>query len=409
MVYDFDTIVIGGGFAGASAAIRVRYPRSYKSVTSSVAILDDNGLGGLFNCVGPRKLTGPSWEYTAHKLMGKLKSDIEKFNIPVIKEEVVSSDLYTNSKLKRIKTRKKEYSALSIIVATGIKKTGNEGDYYEKGVLPTLKDHRYVKNMLEELFTGCKGERVTVVGSEKVLRLWEFVNEMNDGRVDLKLLVEPPYTSKLPEEAIRGRMKRVSGDNRVERIHFLNRKNEQTLDTDHVIIDFESYELQNTSTTFLDDLDMIDGFIRVDNQMRTNRPGVFAAGDVTGPPFAVLKAMDQGGIAGFSAYRYTFEFKFGQKPPLYAYYPSESPKIDLDKTAFKVPEIKPHYKPKFLGHLSSIQNEKEEQIVKLFDGRHTFPQIKDRLSFMGVSGNLDEELKKLYTKLVEQKELTIHI
>ena len=46
----------------------------------------------------------------------------------------------------------------------------------------------------------------------------------------------------------------------------------------------------------------MDGaFIRVDRQMRTNLPGVFAAGDCTGLPLQVAKAVGEGCIAAISA------------------------------------------------------------------------------------------------------------
>ena len=44
-----------------------------------------------------------------------------------------------------------------------------------------------------------------------------------------------------------------------------------------------------------------DGAIVVDRQMATSIPGVFAAGDCTGEPLQVSKAMGEGQIAGLSA------------------------------------------------------------------------------------------------------------
>ena len=44
-----------------------------------------------------------------------------------------------------------------------------------------------------------------------------------------------------------------------------------------------------------------DGYVTADRQMRTNLPGVFAAGDCTGAPLQVSKAVGEGMIAGQSA------------------------------------------------------------------------------------------------------------
>jgi len=49
------------------------------------------------------------------------------------------------------------------------------------------------------------------------------------------------------------------------------------------------------------DLETEGGYIPVDRQMRTNIPGVFAAGDCTGKPLQVPKAVGEGNVAAISA------------------------------------------------------------------------------------------------------------
>ena len=44
-----------------------------------------------------------------------------------------------------------------------------------------------------------------------------------------------------------------------------------------------------------------NGFVAVDRNMAASLPGVFAAGDCTGKPFQVSKAVGEGLIAGQSA------------------------------------------------------------------------------------------------------------
>jgi thioredoxin reductase (NADPH) len=51
----------------------------------------------------------------------------------------------------------------------------------------------------------------------------------------------------------------------------------------------------------LSDLRTEGSYIPVDRQMRTNIPGVFAAGDCTGKPLQVPKAVGEGNIAAISA------------------------------------------------------------------------------------------------------------
>ena len=56
-----------------------------------------------------------------------------------------------------------------------------------------------------------------------------------------------------------------------------------------------------------------DGMIAVDRQMRTNLPGVYAAGDCTGRPYQVAKAVGEGLVAGEAAAEYLDEIGKGEE------------------------------------------------------------------------------------------------
>jgi thioredoxin reductase (NADPH) len=45
-------------------------------------------------------------------------------------------------------------------------------------------------------------------------------------------------------------------------------------------------------------------FVHTDEEQATSVPGMFAAGDVTGPPWQVARAIGQGCVAGMAAARY---------------------------------------------------------------------------------------------------------
>ena len=57
-------------------------------------------------------------------------------------------------------------------------------------------------------------------------------------------------------------------------------------------------------TDLLPELETEEGVIRVDRSMATNLPGVFAAGDCTGGPLQVSKAVGEGHVAALSACEY---------------------------------------------------------------------------------------------------------
>ena len=58
------------------------------------------------------------------------------------------------------------------------------------------------------------------------------------------------------------------------------------------------------STDLLPQLNVQNGSIVVDRTMATNLPGVYAAGDCTGAPLQVAKAVGEGHIAALSVCEY---------------------------------------------------------------------------------------------------------
>ena len=54
-------------------------------------------------------------------------------------------------------------------------------------------------------------------------------------------------------------------------------------------------------------LEVENNAVKVDLQMRTNLPGLFAAGDIAGQPYQYIKAAGQGNVAALSAVSYLAE------------------------------------------------------------------------------------------------------
>jgi thioredoxin reductase (NADPH) len=50
-------------------------------------------------------------------------------------------------------------------------------------------------------------------------------------------------------------------------------------------------------------------YIETDKQQQTNIPGIYAAGDICGPPWQVAKAVGEGCVAGLAAAKYAKKFR----------------------------------------------------------------------------------------------------
>jgi thioredoxin reductase (NADPH) len=420
MEYDYDIIVIGAGPAGLSAAIRARRVRTYNLLPASVLVLNNSEPGGLCNWKEVY-MTGPAWSYKGDSLLSNLMGDIVRYNIEVEKEEVIAAELHSN--IKVIRTEKGEYRSLGVVIATGMKKVWNEKDYLGKGLLATLKGYKYMETQFQNLCMDNPGRTITFIGTEELDRTLSFFKKINNGSMKVQVVVEPPISDKknLPENAVQGWLSRIYGDGTVEGVEVRSDGQLKQLRTDFALIDFESYMLLTNTSTFLNDIPLKNGFITVNRGMGTDIPGIYAAGDITGPPFSVAKAVGEGVTAGLECYRFVYESKFGRPAPMFAFYPIHD--IKGDPSYFSVPKLKDHYRPKVLGRyeigkktikFSEIEMPLEptgQAILSLCDGSHDVSEIIATVSEQMKKEETD--VKKALEELVEQlictKEMAIHV
>lgn len=96
---------------------------------------------------------------------------------------------------------------------------------------------------------------------------------------------------------ITGSVKSIQGDSSVAGVTLASG---ETLACDGVFLLREAIAPEKLMPGLL----LNSGYIQVDRQMATNIPGVFAAGDCTGTPLQVAKAVGEGHIAGLAAAAY---------------------------------------------------------------------------------------------------------
>ena len=136
-----------------------------------------------------------------------------------------------------------------------------------------------------------RGRNVAVIGQGP-----EAVPEAN---FLAKLCAQVTYFGE-PDDALDGRIavrtekpEAILGETRATGL----RAGGEALAFDGVFIFRETMAL----SSLIPGLEMDGAFIRVDRQMRTNLPGVYAAGDCTGLPLQVAKAVGEGCTAALSA------------------------------------------------------------------------------------------------------------
>ena len=90
---------------------------------------------------------------------------------------------------------------------------------------------------------------------------------------------------------------KISGNLRLEKILL---KSGKELEVDGCFIHKE----QLPAARIVPGLELENNHIKVDREMATNIPGLFAAGDVTGRPYQLAKAVGEGQVAALSAAKY---------------------------------------------------------------------------------------------------------
>jgi thioredoxin reductase (NADPH) len=300
-----DLVIVGAGPAGLTAGL---YAARSKRDT---ILLEKLGAGGqVLTTEWIENYPGFPEGIGGFEIIDRMKKQAERFGLLMENGEVLS--LHTEGPQIVLSTPAKRLSCRSVILASGAqaRKLGVEGE----GSL-TGKGVSYCATCDGPFFPDAV---VTVVGGgdtaiEEAIYLTKFaarvfVVHRRDQLRCTKILRERARENGKIEFIWNAVVRRIEGADRVQSLQLqdVKTRRESKLDTEAVFIFIGTLPV----TGFLKgvvDLDK-EGFILVDREMRTNLPGVFAAGDVTSQSVRqVAAAVGQGAIAAINAEKYLEE------------------------------------------------------------------------------------------------------
>lgn len=271
-----DIVIIGAGPAGMSAAINAKAlgkkPMIFFNESSILKKAENvnNHLGFVY-------ITGAD-------LIGKFESHIKECNIPIIKG-LVSSIVYFDNKFM-INVESKIYQAKSVILALGVpknKEIKSEKDFLGKGVSYCAACDGMIYKNKEVIAWGIQENsyKEANILDEMGVKVTLVTNNKFDDKINKNIKLE------------KGTITAISGKERLEQVCI----NNTWVKTNALFIFRPSVPVNS----LISGLEMHGKFIKTDKNMQTNLKGVFAAGDCTGKPFQISKAVGEGQVAAHSA------------------------------------------------------------------------------------------------------------
>ena len=306
-IYEFDTVILGGGPAGFSAGIYAARG------AVSTAIIDVSMLGGqpsnyleLENYPGFLKVGG-------YDLMEKFEEHADLFGVekfPML--EIVSVDLLSTP--KSIITKEAEFKAKTVIVATGAKsmKLGVPGEleFIGRGVsYCAICDAAFYKDKVVAVVGGGNSAVEEAMYLTKFASKVYLIHRRNELRAD-KIVQDRAFKNDKIEFVWDSVVTQIKGADLVESVVVMNVKTDELseLSINGIFpyigiapnVDYINGQIEQDKS----------GFILTDETMKTSVDGVYAVGDVRKTPLRqVITAAADGAIGAVNAVKYVEALK----------------------------------------------------------------------------------------------------
>jgi NADH-dependent peroxiredoxin subunit F len=298
---EYDVLVVGGGPAGAAAAVYAARKGIRTAVVSERFGGQVMDTMGIENLIGTRYTEGP-------KLVASLEEHVREYNVDVF--NLQRAKKLTRNRLVEIELESgATLKSRTVILATGARWRSlgvpGEAEFKNKGVA-------YCPHCDGPLF---KGKHVAVVGGgnsgvEAAIDLagivghvtvFEFMPTMKADQVLQDRLRSLPNVSIHTNVQV----KEITGDERVNGITYVER---DTGAEQHTALEgvFVQIGLVLNTDWLGDDVERTRfGEVVVNNHGATDVPGVFAAGDCTNTPYKqIIISMGSGATAALGAFDY---------------------------------------------------------------------------------------------------------
>lgn len=281
----YDVAIIGTGPAGLSAALNLQiHQKNFVWIGTENLSDKVSKAEKIANYPGFTDVTGAA-------LNGAFREQVRQKKLSIV-EQMVNSIVSMGSHYA-VMAGSAFYEAKTILLATGVAAVGTlpgEQELVGRGVsyCATCDGMLYRGKTIAVLCNNSRFEHEVEYLAELAQKVYYFPTYRNVGQL--------PENVQIMEQKAAG----VLGDSRVSGIGL---RSGDMLPVDGIFCLRDSVSL----ATLLPQLATEGGHIAVDRAMRTNLPGVFAAGDCTGRPYQYAKAIGEGNVAAHSIIGYLAE------------------------------------------------------------------------------------------------------
>ena len=302
----YDLIIIGAGPAGLTAGV---YARSRKLNT---LILEAKEAGGQLMSLYPDKgiANFPSCVYIqAKKLAERLIAHTESMGCEIRNSQQVK-EIFGGDEELIVRTNDEEYHTKAVIIAIGIglfkpRKLGcgGEDELHGKGIFYRLPEKEYLVDKNIVMVGGGNSALEMALIADTVGKT-TVIHRRDKFRAD-ECVVEKVARSNI-ETIMKANTSCILGDDKVEGITITTANGEErTVPCDMVVVNIGT-------VPDLDDLnnwgvELEKSMVRVDQDMKTSQPGIFACGDVVtyeGKYKQIVTACGEAATAANSAYKF---------------------------------------------------------------------------------------------------------
>ncbi|MEJ2166317.1 MAG: FAD-dependent oxidoreductase [Desulfobacterales bacterium] len=290
---NYDVVILGSGPAGLQAAVHAARKKVDvlllgKETKSSLFHAHIENFCCLFNVKG-------------EDLLNVGRQQAINFGAVMLEEDVLQA-VPAETGFKVVAESGQALQTKSLIIATGTTRNklgvAGEKELLGRGVSYCVEcDANFYK---DEDVAVVGGASAAVSGALTLLNYAASVHLVCD-----KLEVTDALKRLLQDSAVvihEGRqVQQIAGESKVEGLIF---KDGGSLPVSGVFIELGAKGLMELATHLGVQLDDEMKYIQTNKKMETNVPGVFAAGDICGPPWQMAKAVGEGCVAGIGAANY---------------------------------------------------------------------------------------------------------